>query len=148
MGRRPGTMEGVTDINDIPGHGDPATTMVLLAAAIRERLDRLPQPAVHPALRSASVQVLDACGALTPGEGPPPGFVEVADRFANNFDDDAAVWPMDDVNFAVELAAANLAVVAAQWANDRPDPDGDPWAKQVSAVRGGLRRLDDVLGSP
>ena len=105
-------------------------------------MDRLPA-GVEPEVVDAARRVVASCSALPDRNEPPAGFVEVADGLVELFDNGA--WE-SAVAFRVEVAAGNLAVVAADWAHGRVNADGDPWEKSVSAVRGGLIGLDGVLG--
>ncbi|WP_216826645.1 hypothetical protein [Euzebya pacifica] len=97
---------------------------------------------MEPEVVEAARRVVVSCSALPDRDEPPAGFVEVADGLVELFED--PVWE-SVAAFRVEVAAGNLAVVAADWAHGRLGVDGDPWEKRLSAVRGGLLGLDVLL---
>ena len=130
------------DYDKLPA--DEGSALAVSAARLDDRLDRV-DGMVDVALLVAARRVTAAVRTLPAGDRAPEEFAAVSGDLAAPFRAEEPEWRDDGLAFMVEVAAANLATLADDWAHARPDPDGDPWAKRLSAVRGGLIGLDERL---
>ncbi|AXV09992.1 hypothetical protein DVS28_b0222 (plasmid) [Euzebya pacifica] len=124
---------------------DEASALATSAARLDERLDRI-IATLDPALAVAARRVTAAVRMLPAGDRAPESFRSFSGDLAEPFRQEEPGWRDDGDAFMVEVASGNLATLADDWAHGRPDPDGDPWPKRLSAVTGGLIALDGRLG--
>lgn len=123
---------------------DKGSALAVSAGRLDDRLDRV-DGMVDDDLLVAARAVTAAVRALPAGDRAPETFKAFSGDLAAPFRNEEPGWRDDAMSFMVEVAAGNLATLADDWAHGRPDPDGDPWPKRLSAVTGGLIGLDERL---
>ena len=123
---------------------DKGSALAVSAGRLDDRLHRVADM-VDPVLLAAARRVVAAVRMLPAGDRAPDGFTEVIGGLAAPFRAEEPGWRDGGLSFMVEVAAGNLATLADDWAHGRPDPDGDPWPKRLSAVTGGLIGLHERL---
>ena len=91
----------------------------------------------HDDVTTAAAAVL-AARALLADSAHDPVVLALARTLNEAMGDDVESAADDPVRMGLMLSAANLCTVLENWLGRGGDPDGDPWEKALSAVRGGL----------